>query len=110
MTSLIRPEILFVIEYFFFDILAFEQGEDRILDIIAYILITGIIDRRLDDTAGEHTALEQLFPGHPGAEILTVIGFELSQHRPQIRVIYPEDRQYGAKGAIGIQDRLLRRD
>ena len=42
--GLIRPEVLLVVENFFFDIIAFQQTQDRIFNVGADIVITRIID------------------------------------------------------------------
>src|SRR5580658_9234970 len=86
----VRPEVLFVIEDLFLDIISFEQLEDLVLDITFDVLIARVVDRGFYDAGREHPAFEQLFPAHAGAIVLAVIGFELSQHRAEIRVVYPE--------------------
>ena len=87
---LVRPEILLVVEDLVLYVLPFQQLQDIVLDIAIDRQITRVVDRGFDDPGGEHAAFEQLFPAHPGAVVLPVIGFELGEHRTEVGVINPE--------------------
>src|SRR5690606_38920651 len=107
---LIRPQILFVVEDFLFNVFTFQQCKDRIFNIPVDKHIVGVVDGRFDDSRSKHSAFEQFFPAHSGAEVFTIVNFVLSQHWAKIRVIYPEHRSYSPEGAIIIGDGFYRGD
>src|SRR5262249_55272803 len=99
---LVIPKILLVVEDLFFDIISFEKSQDRILDIGTNKSVAWVINGGFDDTTSKHPAFEQLFPAHSDTMILAIIRFIFCQERTQIRIVYPEYRQYGTEGSVGI--------